>query len=169
MRIAGLAFGLFLAALLLHWIVWRVKIPRRQSAALLLILLGTLPAGLAVVAMFPALQPFGPRGAWELFHVSTFHIALSLAYIVAYSAIEGRSPSMALLVFVADARGAGRTREELQTLLRGDDPVGVRLRAMLGDGMLAQAAGSYRLTAKGWAWARTFGWFRGLLGMEKGG
>ena len=115
MRIAGLAFGLFLAALLLHWIVWRIRIPRRQSAALLVILLGCLPAGLAAVLFVPALQVFGPLGFWVVLHVSTFHVALSLAYIVAYSAIEGRSPSMALLVYVADARGQGRTREELES------------------------------------------------------
>jgi hypothetical protein len=169
MLVAALAFALFLAAFLLHWIIWRIKIPRRQTAALLLILLGTLPVGLAAVLFVSALRCFGPIGIWELLHISIFHVALSLAYIVAYTAIEGRSPSMALLVCVADARGQGRTREELEQLLRGDDPVTARLQAMLLDGMIAQVDRSYRLTAKGWAWARALGSFRRLLGMEKGG
>jgi len=169
MKIAGLAFSLFLAAFLLHWIIWRIRIPRRQSAALLVILLGTLPVGLAAVILVPALQFFGPLGFWEVLHVATFHVALSLAYIVAYTAIEGRSPSMALLVYVADARGQGRTREELESALRGENPVAARVQAMLLDGMIVQAEGSYRLTAKGWAWARALGSFRRLLAMEKGG
>ncbi len=167
MRIAGLAFGLFLAALVLHWIVWRIRIPRRQTAALLLILLGVLPVGLAALVLAPG--RFGPLGFWEVLHISIFHVAFSLAYIVAYSAIEGRSPSMALLVHVAEARHKGRTRQELDAMLRGENPVAARLEAMLRDGMVVAAGGSYRLTAKGWAWARTLGGFRRLLGMEKGG
>jgi len=169
MRIAGLAFGLFLAAFLLHWIIWRIRIPRRQTAALMLILLGALPAGLIAVTFVPALQDFGPRGLWEVFHVSTFHVALSLAYIVAYTAIEGRSPSMALLVYVADARGQGRTREELESVLRGENPVAARLQAMLLDKMVVQNGGLFVLTVKGWAWARGLGTFRKVLGMGKGG
>ena len=169
MKIAGFAFGLFLAAFLLHWIIWRIRIPRRQSAALLVILLGSLPVGLAAAALLSGLEFLRPIGFWEKFHVSTFHVALSLAYIVAYTAIEGRSPSMALLVYVADGEGQGRTWQELESVLRGDDPVAARLRAMLLEGMIVQTDGSYKLTPKGWAWARTLGCFRSLLGMEKGG
>jgi hypothetical protein len=76
---------------------------------------------------------------------------------------------MALLIDVADARGRGRSRADLEQLLRGDDPVAARLQAMLLDGMVERADGSYRLSAKGWVWARALGSFRRLLGMEKGG
>ena len=76
---------------------------------------------------------------------------------------------MALLVYTADAQGAGRTREELESVLRGENPVAARLQAMLLDGMVVLADGAYRLTPKGWAWARGFNAFRRLLGMEKGG
>ena len=72
----------------------------------------------------------------------------SLAYVVAYSAIEGRSPSMALLVYVADARGQGRTRDELEGLLRGENPVSARLQAMLLDKMVVENGGCIMLTAK---------------------
>lgn len=169
MRIAVLALTLFPAALALHWAVWRIRIPRRQSAALLAILLGALPAGLALVSFVPALQILRPHGFWEVVQVCTFHVAMSLAYVVAYSAIEGRSPSMTLLTCVADARGHGRTRAELQTALCGDDPVTLRLRALLNDGLIVEEDGELVLTAKGWAWSRCFGTFRNLLNMKKGG
>ncbi len=169
MKIAGLAFGLFLAAFLLHWIIWRIRIPQRQTAALLVILLGALPVGLAAVLLLPALQFLAPLGFWEVMHVAEFHVALSLAYIVAYSALEGRSPSMALLVYVADSRGQGRTRAELEALLRSQRPVESRLEAMLRDDMVSESGGVYRLTAKGWAWARSLGAAREFLKMEKGG
>jgi hypothetical protein len=169
MRIAGLGFGLFLAALLLHWILWRIRIPQRQTAALLVILLGSLPIGLAAAGPVPGLAFFGPLGFWEVVHVATFHVALSLAYVVAYSAIEGRSPSMALLAYVADGGGRGRTREELESLLRGENPVAARLDAMLRDKMVVLRGGRFVLTAKGWAWARGLGGFRRFLGLKKGG
>ena len=169
MRIAALALILFLAAFVLHWIVWRIRVPRRQSAALLIILLATLPAGLALVTFVPVLQILRPHGFWEVVQVCIFHVAMTLAYVVAYSAIEGRSPSMTLLTYVADARGCGRTRAELQAALRGDDPVSLRLGALQGDHLIVQENSEYVLTAKGRAWSRCFGIFRNLLNMEKGG
>jgi hypothetical protein len=169
MRIAALALTLFLAAFVLHWAVWRIRVPRRQSAALLAILLAALPAGLALVTFVPALQYLRPHGIWEFVQVGTFHVAMTLAYVVAYSAIEGRSPSMTLLTYVADARGSGRTRADLAAVLRGDDPVALRLNALLDDRLIVEKKGEYVLTRKGWAWSRCFGTFRNFLNMEKGG
>jgi hypothetical protein len=169
MRVAALALTLFSAAFLLHWVLWRIRVPRRQSAVLLGIFVAALPVGLAAVTFVPALQFFRPYGIWEVVQVSIFQIAMTLAYVVAYSAIEGRSPSMTLLSYVADSRGQGRTRAELETVLRGDDPVTARLDAMVRDNMIEQDGNDFLLTSKGWTWARCFGAFRGLLQMRKGG
>jgi hypothetical protein len=169
MRIAGLALTLFTAAFLLHWIVWRIRIPRRQSAVILAILLAALPVGLAAVTFLPFLRHFRPTGLWEVVQVCAFHISMSLGYVVAYSAIESRSPSMSLLTCVADARGEGRTQAELQSVLRGEDPVAARLQALLRDRLVDRDDAGFVLTSKGWAWARCFGSFRNLLAMSKGG
>ncbi len=169
MKIAILAIGLFGASFLLHWLLWRMKVPQRQSAALLVILLGTLPLGLAAVLFVPGLSFFRPLGIGEIAHVTIFHVAVTLAYIVAYSALEGRSPSMALLLSVADSRGKGRSRQELESLLRSERPVELRLEAMLRDEMVTESDGVYCLTAKGWAWARSVGVARIVLKLKKGG
>ena len=169
MRIAGLAAGLFLAGFLVHWILWRIRIPLRQTAAILLILLATLPVGLAAGIFLPPLKILGPLGFWECLHISIFHVAMALAYAVCNSALEERSPSMTLLTFVADARGQGRTREELEAILRSASPVEVRLKAMVRDRLATEAEGVYRLTPKGRAWVRIFLFWRRLLKMEKGG
>lgn len=165
----GLALTLFFAAFVLHWVLWRIRVPRRQSAVLLAVLLAALPAGLAAVSLIPALQSLRPQGFWELMQVGTFHISMSLAYVVAYSAIEGRSPSMTLLGFVADARGRGRSRAELEAILRSEDPATARREALVRDGLIAVDGNEYVLTEKGRAWARCFGAFRNLLKMNKGG
>ncbi|MEN6494376.1 MAG: hypothetical protein ABFD16_08795 [Thermoguttaceae bacterium] len=169
MRIASVAIGLFCAAFLVHWLVWRIHVPRRQSAAILLILLAMLPLGLAVMAFVPPGQAWTPRGVWEYLHVAIFHVAMTLAYVVAYSALEDRSPSMTILVHVANAKGAGRTREELVAILKGRRPVERRFEALVRDNMVEEVDGVYRLTSKGKQWAWTFLQWRRLLKMDKGG
>lgn len=165
----GLAFALLLAAFLLHWIVWRIKIPRRQSASLLLIFLGIVPLGLAAMLHSPLADLVGPLKFWACAQIALFQVAMSLAYVVAYSALEERSPSMTLLLFVAGAGPEGRTEEELEGVLRAKSPVERRLDAMVRDEMIVEADGTYRLTAKGKLWHDILSCWLRLLKMDKGG
>lgn len=169
MHIACFAFGLFALAFALHWVWWRVKLPRRQSAALLLLFTIVLAVGLAASQWWPMLAGWGPKGFWPCLQVAMFHIAMTLAYIIAYSALEERSPSMTLLVHVANARGAGRTRDELYAALSGVTPIESRMAAMTRDQMVVVVDKSYRITPKGRAWAATFGTWRRLIRLNKGG
>ena len=88
---------------------------------------------------------------------------MTLAYVVAYSAVEERSPSMTVLIDVAEARGAGRSREDIVALLRGSVTVEGRLEAMARDKMVESGEGSYRLTTKGCVWARVMSSWRSLM------
>lgn len=169
MKLACFAFGLFAAGFLAHWVVWRIRIPQRQSAALLAILLAALVVGLVAAPSIPALQDWRPTGFWQMLHVAVFHVAMALAYVVAYSALEARSPSMTLLTHVADAGPRGRTQDELFAVLGGMTPIESRLAAMTRDQMIVVEASSYRVTSKGEAWARTFGSWRRLIRLQKGG
>lgn len=169
MRLACIAIGLFVAGFMVHWITWRIRIPRRQTATILAIMLATLPAGLLAMAILPVLQASAPCWPWEILHVAEFHIAMTLGYVVAYSALEQRSPSMTLLAYVADAGAAGRTGEQLAALLRAQRPVESRLENLLRDGWVDEAEGVYCLTGKGRRWARVFLQWQRLLRMEKGG
>lgn len=168
MRIAILASGLFAAAFLAHWLWWRIRIPARQTAALLGIFLGVLGAWAVAAVLYPA-GPMAPRSPWELLHVAIFHVSLTLAYVVAYSAIEHRSPSMTVLTFVADAGPAGRSVAEVHALLNAASPVEVRLRAMVHEGMVHEDGDGYRLAAKGRAWAVVLSAWRRLLRLPRGG
>jgi len=169
MRIAFFAVGLFLAAFLLHWIIWRIKIPRRQTAALLVIFLAALPVGFAANALVPCLRLAGPLGVSQCLHIVVFHCTMSLGYIVVYSALEERSPSMTLLTFVADAGPRGCTRLELEQILASANPVENRLEAMLRDHLVVRPDDSYQLTRKGRIWARAFSFWLRLMGSPRGG
>lgn len=167
MRILSIAIGLSATAFLAHWLLWRVRIPARQTAALLAIFLATLLIGLASSALWP--RPWRFTNVWEVLHVVIFHVAAMLAYVVAYSALEERSPSMTILSRVADAGSRGQSREELQAMLVNVSPVEIRLGAMARDGMVRDDGATIVLTAKGWAWANTFTTWRRLLRFRLGG
>lgn len=165
---ALLAIGVLTVAFLVHWIWWRIALPRRQTAALLAVFFGLLVAWLAVSHFLPG-RWFTAADRWQAIHVAVFHTACALAYIVAYSALEHRSPSMTLLVAVADSRAGGCSHEELRGLLAGASPVQVRLDAMVNEGMVIRDGDSYRLAPKGRAWASVLSTWRRLLGMPRGG
>jgi hypothetical protein len=169
MKTGMFSAGLFLTAFLVHWMVWRVRVPRRQTAALLLIFLGALPVGLTVAGYLPRLADWAPHHFWEIWQVAVCHVALSLAYIVAYSAIEERSPSMTLAQYVAAAGPRGRSRDEMVALLDGVVSLRGRLDAMRRDGMVTEVDGVCRLSAKGRRLARLFTFWRRLLRIEVGG
>jgi hypothetical protein len=166
-RILTIAIGLSAAAFVAHWLLWRVRIPARQTLALLAIFSATLVIGLFSSAWWPPAWRF--TNVWEVLHVAVFHVAAMLAYVVAYSALEERSPSMTILSRVADSGSRGQSREELQAMLVNVSPVDVRLAAMVRDGMIREKAGTLVLTNKGWAWANTFTTWRRLLGFRLGG
>jgi hypothetical protein len=168
MSTALLAAGVFAAAFLLHLAWWRIALPRRQTAMLLAVFFGILFAWLAASHLMPG-RWFTAADRWQAIHVAIVHTACALAYIVAYSALEHRSPSMTLLVAVADSGAAGCTEEELRGLLVGSSPVEVRLDAMVHEGMVVREGDGYRLAAKGWAWASVLAVWRRILGMTRGG
>jgi hypothetical protein len=168
MATAILAVGVLSTAFLVHLAWWRMALPRRQTAMLLVVFFGVLVAWLGVSHFMPG-HWFTAADRWQAIHVAIVHTACALAYIVAYSALEHRSPSMTLLVAVADSGGAGCTHEQLRGLLAGASPVEVRLAAMVHEGMIVEDGAGYRLAPKGRAWATVLSAWRRLLGMPRGG
>lgn len=167
MRILVISLLVSTVAFLVQWIVWRVRIPVRQTASILAIFVAVLVLGLVSSFWWPSDWRF--RNAWEVLHVAIFHVAAMLAYVVAYSAIEEQSPSMTILLRVADSGCLGQTPADLQATLLEVSPVEIRLNAMIRDEMLREEGNDVVLTAKGWAWANIFSNWRRLLLFELGG
>jgi len=171
MRVFLIATAFAAAGFLAHWLWWRIRIPRRQTAAILATFGLTLVVGLAATSGPSAVVPpeYRLENLWEVLHVMGSHIAVMLAYVVAYSAIEERSPSMTILSRVATVGPEGIYRSELETLLRDVSPVEIRIAAMLRDGMVRDQGGRLTLTTKGMGWAAVFSTLRRFLGFIKGG
>jgi hypothetical protein len=169
MRLATYSVALFLIAFGIHWVLWRIRVPQRQTMALLVTFLGTLGAGLVTLVLMPALHAPMPGAVWPLLQVTLFHVGATFAYIVVYSTLEAHSVALTLVKHVAAAGEHGRSRADLSACLEGMQTVRARVDAMLRDGLLIEQAGVYRLTPKGWHWARVFGWWRSLLNLGVGG
>jgi hypothetical protein len=169
MRVAEAAGCLFVIAFAVHWLWWRIRIPRRQTATILLIFLGLLPLYLAALVWIRPLQALGPWSFWPCLHIAICQIAGALGYAVFYSVFEATSPTLRALLYVAAAGPDGRAREELMRMIRGATSMQIKLDAMVRDKMLAESGGSYHLTGKGVGWAKTFARGRRWLGLGKGG
>lgn len=169
MKVTCFACGIFASAFAIHWLVWRVRVPRRQTAALLGIFLGTLVMGLIAAGFVPALRPWCPTGLWQVLHVALFHVAFTLGYVIAYSALEERSPSMTLILATADAGPAGLSGDDMLAFLSRESPLDSRLDAMVRDHMVEFDGTRYRMKPKGAVWAFVLGSWRRLAGLPKGG
>jgi hypothetical protein len=163
-----IATCLFAVSLLVHLIVWRVRLPDRHSATLLAIFTGCLVVWVVAGWIAPG-NPTASRDRLETIHVALVQIALALAYVVGYSAIEHRSPSMTLLLAVAAAKDEGLSRRDLHDLLAASLPVDARLDAMVRDGTLVNDASGYRLAPQGRVWEAALGGWRRLIGLPRGG
>ena len=170
MKILLFSIAISVFAFTIHWIVWRIAVPRRQTRALLTIF-AVVPVCLCFVWLLcPGFIPvWRPATAWEWIHFGTFYVAVMLAYVVVYSAVEERSPSMTLLSYVAAAPATGRTRQELEAVLGNASPVEIRLDALSRDCMVEEDGDVCRLTIKGTRWAATFESTRRFLGFGQGG
>jgi len=170
MKVTLIAFLLTLFAFVTHWILWRIHVPRRQTLVLLTIFSLVLVSGLAVCSLGSAeAAGWGLDDPWQYLHVGIFHTAMMLGYVVAYSAIEEKSPSMTILLWVAKAGHEGRSRDEVEMLLLESSPIENRLTAMVRDRMVVLREEQYVLTAKGRKWVSVFHWWGRLINAEKGG
>ena len=174
MNILFYGICLILTALLIHFIIWRIRLPQNQTKALLKIFFGTLMIGTLVLWKFPDYVVFfgiaTPAEIYEYIQLSFFFVSLTLAYIVTYSAIEVDSPSLVIVMDIAQAGRAGLDKKSLKQKLNDDLLVVPRVRDLI-TGRLAYLDGkTYKLTGKGIFIARIFIAYRRLLRKtQKGG
>lgn len=171
----GLLLGLaaFAALVVLHVAVWRVHRPSGQYVALGGLTIAVL--GLALSA--PMLlqvglgRPVGwlPFTAADHLNAAVLYGALFLAYLTTYSAVQADSPTMTILLRLAEAGPRGLTRSELLAELNDRVLVLPRLQD-LTSGRLARREGArYVMAPRALALVRTHMAYRRLLALERGG
>lgn len=164
----ALVYGVAIVAagFLAHLAIWRVRVPRRQTRAVLAVFFGTMLAGLALPSVAPVPPPGGPA---EYAAVVLFVVAMTLGYTITYSALEADSPTLVLIRLIAAAGPDGLSEKELEA--GADDGLLIlpRLADLVRDGHVTRDGDVYQLTEKGRRFVAVFRTFRRVLGADKGG
>ncbi|MBN2290531.1 MAG: hypothetical protein JXQ83_14450 [Candidatus Glassbacteria bacterium] len=161
-----LAFGCHLA-------VWRIRIPSRQNRAILQIFFGVLVLGVVFICLVatsgrPFFLPL-PESLPEYLQVILFFTSLTIAYLFTYSALIYESPSIMIMLFVADAGPAGLSGDDLLERMTGDTLIGSRLDNLVAEKMARLDHGRYRLLPKGEFLIKAIIFYRKLMNAPKGG
>lgn len=163
MKIFLITLGLFVFSFAAHVIIWRIRLPRHQLKALLLI----FAAGLALWVLFFAGRSAGPA---EVLHVALFYGSISLCYVITYSAIEADSPTLSLIRFLADAKAQGRSMDEIRRFMALRPFVRARLSALARSGLIREEGSRYVAVGQPPLSFRIILGFRRLYGpISKGG
>ena len=118
-----------------HLVWWRVALPRRQRAVLLVLFLGGGIVLAPLVAWLVGSLGFAPLSWVEWLNVALAVVAFALAYVVTYSALEADSPTLSLVRHIAAAGRRGLAEAELGEFMASRPFVGARLTALVDEGM----------------------------------
>ena len=170
-----LVFGslLFILAFVLHLVIWKIRLPRRQVKTMLQIFFITLIAGVSALWNAPSSFTFmgipSPSSLWECLHITLFFISLTLAYMITYSALEADSPSLVMIMTIHKSEPEGLDRDRFSALMSDDTLVIPRIKDVLLDRMVYMDGNRYCLTEKGKLMARMFIFYRALIKAPEGG
>lgn len=160
-------------AFALHLVMWRVRLPGRQTKVLLCIFFGTLigvSVCLSLIArLLPGAEVWIPAGIFDWLRIALFHVAITLAYMITYSAIEADSPSLVMVMAIAHTGPGGMDVKEFEATLNDDLLIKPRIKDLITDKMAYKDNDRYRLTKKGALFANIFIYYRMLLKAPKGG
>lgn len=163
MRVFLLSCVLLAAAWLVHFLLWRIRLPRHHIPVLLLVFAGVLGGWLAA-AIFLA-RPF-----LEIVQVTMFYVPMALCYVITYSAIEGDSPTLSLMRALSQKGTAGMNAAEVENFLTQRPFVAARLAALLHSGLVREEGGHYVLRGMPSLFFRLILAFRKLYGpISRGG
>ena len=152
----------FIAGCTVQVCLWRTRRQKNHFSGLTKIFGGFLLLG--VLVLF-----FAKNEYYESIIFAQCFGLLALSYISFYSLIEGKSPSLTIVMAVHRKGAAGLSLVEADELMSTEDVVGIRIRELQRDNLIFAKNSTYRLTRHGMVLAKIFGFGRRVLGIGKGG
>ena len=156
---------LIILALLVHVIVWRIRLPKNQMGALLKVFLSVflIWLGLALSGLISAIGFY--ISIYQHIYIGIFYFSMVLAYTLAYSTIEADSPSLTINRIINEAGVEGVRQKDLMSKLNLDRFLEKRMEALV-DKMVSLRNGRYMITSKGRLAMRTVMCYRRLLNIK---
>lgn len=156
---------LLASSFLVQLVAWRVFRPRRQLRVLLTVyaIAPLLPCAVAWAAGYAF-----TFSAAEVVRIALFYVSFSLAYFVAHCAIDSGSPTLDIVVYVAEAGPSGRSDADLASAFGLSDMTN-RFALVEHGGMMWSDRGVFQLTPAGRFYARLFEKASRVFGLPSGG
>jgi hypothetical protein len=163
MHILTMVGAMLVAEFLLHFIIWKVRLPKNQTLSLLIICSAVycfwLPASLTRMATLP-----------DLVRVSLCYFPVSLSYISLYSVIEMDSPTLSLMCYIAAAGAEGVAAKDAADFLGRRPFFRARMAALFASGLVKVSNDRYVVAGQGSVAFRVILGFRKIYGsIPKGG
>ena len=145
--------SLFGIALCMHIIVWKIRIPKNQMKALLLIFLLVFISGMLSISLVlcnkslfcqEAIKSFS-----EFIRVTIFFTALTISYFLVYNSFIGESPSLYLVWNIANSGKIGLNKKDLYKLIEDDTFIKPRFEYLIEEKMVNKVGDKYILSPKG--------------------
>lgn len=155
---------LLLAAFLIHFFIWKFRLPKHHTKALLAIFALVYLCNIIVFLIFLAFHSY-----YDFIQFSLLFVSLTLVYISSYSAVEVDSPSLSMLLIIAEAGPEGLPKEKLYDIMTDAFLVKPRIIDLVNDKILFLDKDKYKVTRKGAVIAKMFILSRSLLKTPKGG
>ena len=165
--------ALFISAFLIHLVLWKIRLPKRQTKTILQIFFAVLIIGILVLCNLPDSPVFWgitpPVSFAEYIQISSFFISLTLAYMITYSALEADSPSLVIVTTIANSGPSGLDKKCFDELMNDNVLVKPRVRDLLLNKMVEMDEDRYVLTPKGALFARIFIIYREMMNVSRKG
>lgn len=162
----------FFIAFTVHFIIWRIHLPRNQTKALLYIFFIVLTGSILLLWFLPDFYLFGTvffMTIPEYAQFSLLFISLTLAYLTTYSAVEVDSPSLSMVLSVNKAGADGLEKDFFVRETGGDILVRKRVEDLFKEGFISFDGKVYKIEPKGRLLASIFIFYTRLLRINKGG
>jgi len=163
------AVALFLCAFAAHAAIWRIRVPRRQTRALVLVFAGVPPlAWAAARALGAAAAPVSPPPA-DFPAIGLFYAGAACCYLITYAGVEEASPSLLIIRALEAAADRGCERAELAAIVTEERFVEPRIRALTEQHITTLTPEGSRLTPRGLWIARLAGLLSRCFRIHEGG
>lgn len=173
MRSLASSLVVFFLLLLSQLVVWRIRKPAGHYTLLsilsLAVLIFSLGSFYGIQSMISGSARFLPVTALDFWNFVMLYAALTLSYMITYSAVQADSPIMTILLWIQQSGSEGLTREEMLAELNDQILVIPRLEDLVVGKLVMVRRGRYVIGPRGAFLAKIYISYRALLKMERGG
>lgn len=159
-----LGLGAFFLALLVHLVLWSIRVPHS-----VLPVFAAIFSGVYAVACAVYLLSYFPVSVWGFVYWTLLYMSLTATYVLTYNGVVYDSPALAIVRRLAEGGREGVSDAELHAFMRSRPFVESRLAQMCRDEFIFRRDGRIELADKSVRLLRVFDWFRAVLGRQSGG